>query len=137
VFHAVTVRHRHTGDLTRFRLRHEALLFRMEVRDHPSPRRRSGGVKLEAADPGGRRGEAGAVSTKSRRSSTTGWAERGERDEKVYERNRCRYASSRVASSNPVDLGWLAVRTRLHVGGELQERSVESGPGGHGELSAA
>jgi hypothetical protein len=31
------------------RLRHEALLFRMEVRDRPSPRRRSGGVKLEAA----------------------------------------------------------------------------------------
>ncbi len=35
--------------LTRFRLRHEALLSRMEVRDRPSPRRRSGGVKLEAA----------------------------------------------------------------------------------------
>ena len=35
--------------LTRIRLRHEALLFRMEVRDRPSPRRRSGGVKLEAA----------------------------------------------------------------------------------------
>jgi hypothetical protein len=30
-------------------VRHEALLFRMEVRDRPSPRRRSGGVKLEAA----------------------------------------------------------------------------------------
>ena len=28
---------------------HEALLFRLEVRDRPSPRRRSGGVKLEAA----------------------------------------------------------------------------------------
>jgi hypothetical protein len=27
------------------RVRHEALLFRMEVRDRPSPRRRSGGVK--------------------------------------------------------------------------------------------
>jgi len=34
---------------TRIRLRHEALLSRMEVRDRPSPRRRSGGVKLEAA----------------------------------------------------------------------------------------
>jgi hypothetical protein len=32
-----------------FLVRHEALLFRMEVRDRPSPRRRSGGVKLEAA----------------------------------------------------------------------------------------
>ena len=30
-------------------VRHEALLFRMEVKDRPSPRRRSGGVKLEAA----------------------------------------------------------------------------------------
>jgi hypothetical protein len=30
-------------------VRHEALLFRMEVRDRPSPRRRSGGVKLKAA----------------------------------------------------------------------------------------
>jgi len=30
-------------------LRHEALLFRMEVKDRPSPRRRSGEVKLEAA----------------------------------------------------------------------------------------
>src|SRR5512133_3733725 len=30
-----------------FLLRHEALLFRMEVRDRPSPRRRSGGVKRE------------------------------------------------------------------------------------------
>jgi hypothetical protein len=29
-------------------VRHEALVFRMEVRDRPSPRRRSGGVKLEA-----------------------------------------------------------------------------------------
>jgi hypothetical protein len=32
-----------------FLVRHEALLFRMEVRDRPSPRRRSGGVKREAA----------------------------------------------------------------------------------------
>ena len=31
------------------RVRHEALLFRMGVRDRPSPRRRSGGVKLGAA----------------------------------------------------------------------------------------
>jgi hypothetical protein len=30
-------------------VRHEALLFRMGVRDRPSPCRRSGGVKLEAA----------------------------------------------------------------------------------------
>ncbi len=30
-------------------VRHEALLFRMGVRDRPSPCRRSGGVELEAA----------------------------------------------------------------------------------------
>jgi hypothetical protein len=30
-------------------VRREALLFRMEVRDRPSPHRRSGEVKLEAA----------------------------------------------------------------------------------------
>ena len=35
--------------VARKRVRHEALLFRMEVRDRPSPCRRSGGVKLEAA----------------------------------------------------------------------------------------
>ena len=38
-----------TGHVPAVRVRHEALLFRMEVRDRPSPRRRSGGVKLEAA----------------------------------------------------------------------------------------
>jgi hypothetical protein len=32
-----------------FLVRHEALLLRVEVRDRPSPGRRSGGVKLEAA----------------------------------------------------------------------------------------
>jgi hypothetical protein len=30
-------------------VRREALSLRMEVKDRPSPRRRSGGVKLEAA----------------------------------------------------------------------------------------
>jgi len=31
-------------DLAHISVRHEALLVRMEVRDRPSPRRRSGGV---------------------------------------------------------------------------------------------
>ena len=35
--------------LAQFSVRHEALLVRMEVRDRPSPRRRSGGVKLREA----------------------------------------------------------------------------------------
>ena len=37
-------------------VRHEALFVRMEVKDRPSPCRRSGGVKLEAAQSAGRRG---------------------------------------------------------------------------------
>jgi hypothetical protein len=36
-----------TDHVPAVRVRREALLFRMEVRDRPSPRRRSGGVKLE------------------------------------------------------------------------------------------
>jgi len=43
-------------DLGQSQVRHEALLLRMEVKDRPSPCRRSGGVKLEAAWPGGRWG---------------------------------------------------------------------------------
>ena len=68
-------------------------------------------MKLEAAVPGDRRGMVGAASTKLGRPRTTGWAGPGERDGKVYARNRCRYASSRNASSNPVDVGWFAVQT--------------------------
>jgi hypothetical protein len=68
-------------------------------------------VKLEAAVPGGRRGLVGAASTKLGRLRTAGWVGPGERDGKVYARNRCRYASSGNASSNPVDVGWFAVQT--------------------------
>jgi hypothetical protein len=66
-------------------------------------------------------GRVRAASTKSRRSSTAGWAGRGERDGKVYERNRCCYASSFCTSSNPVDVGWDAAHTRRGdwLGGEL------------------
>ena len=119
--------------LTRIRLRHEALLSRMEVRDRPSLRRRSGGAKAGGSLVRRSPGRVGAASTKSRRFGTAGRAERGERDEKVYERNRCCYASSRVASSNPVDVGWLAARTAPHFGWELRAGSVESTSGGHGE----
>ena len=68
-------------------------------------------MKLEAAVPWGSPRAVGAASTKSGRPSTTGWAGPGKRDGKVYARNRCRYASSRNASSNPVDVGWFAVQT--------------------------
>jgi hypothetical protein len=55
----------------------------------------------------------GAASTKLGRPGTAGWVGSGERDGKVYARNRCCYASSGNASSNPVDVGWFAVQTRL------------------------
>jgi hypothetical protein len=54
----------------------------------------------------------GAASTKLGRPRTAGWVGPGERDGKVYARNRCCYASSGNASSNPVDMGWFAVQTR-------------------------
>lgn len=47
---------------------------------------------------------------KSGRFGTSGRAVPGERDGKVYARNRCRKASSSSTSSNPVDLGWCAVQ---------------------------
>jgi hypothetical protein len=75
----------------------------------PSQRWGEAGGSLIRGSPG----RVGAASTKSRRSGTAGWAGRGERDGKVYERNRLRYASSRAASSNPADPGWYAVRTCL------------------------
>jgi hypothetical protein len=76
----------------------------------------------------------GAASTKSGRPSTAGWVGPGERDGKVYGRNRCRYASSGNASSNPVDVGWFAVQTRPDLsGGELLVRYCSLGLGGHGE----
>jgi hypothetical protein len=49
IAHGVAAREPLTDPLVLARnwVRHEALLFRMEVRDRPSPCRRSGGVKLE------------------------------------------------------------------------------------------
>jgi hypothetical protein len=91
-------------------------------------------VKLEAAVPGDRWGLVGAASTKLGRSRTAGWAGPGERDGKVYARNRCCYASSRNASSNPVDVGWFAAQTRCAgLGGKLLVRYCSLGSGGHGE----
>ena len=56
-------------------------------------------------------GRVGAAATKSGRFGTTGRAVPGEQDGKVYVRNRCREAASSSTSSNPMDLGWCAVRT--------------------------
>ena len=67
--------------------------LRMEVRDRPSPCRRSGGVKLGGSPSRGSPVRAGAASTKPCRPGTAGWAGCGEQDGKVYARNRCCYAS--------------------------------------------
>ena len=55
----------------------------------PSQRQGEAGGSRSRGSPG----TAGAASTKPGRFSTAGWAGPGERDGKVYERNRCRYAS--------------------------------------------
>lgn len=55
----------------------------------------------------------GAASTKSRRFRTAGWVGRGERDGKVYVRNRCCTPLEHPPARNPVDLGWFAARTHL------------------------
>jgi len=87
------------GDLKKVRnlqklmVRHEALVFPDGGGRPRSLRRRSGGDEAGGSLSRGSPGRAGAASTKSRRSSTAGWAGRGERDGKVYERNRLRYAS--------------------------------------------
>jgi hypothetical protein len=80
-------------DLIRACVRHEALSFtdggeRPSI-SSPSWRWGEAGGSLIRGSPG----RAGAASTKSRRFSTAGWAGRGERDGKVYARNRLRYAS--------------------------------------------
>ena len=75
-------------------------------------------MKLEVAGAGGRRGGWEQPRQSRVGPSTAGWVGPGERDGKVYERNRCCYASSSNASSNPVDRGWLAVRIRFVSGVE-------------------
>jgi hypothetical protein len=80
-------------NLQKLMVRHEALVFPDGGGRPRSLRRRSGGDEAGGSLSRGSPGRAGAASTKSRRSSTAGWAGRGERDGKVYERNRLRYAS--------------------------------------------
>jgi hypothetical protein len=74
-------------------VRHEALLFRMEVRDLDRFAVAAAGGSWRQPALGERRGWVGAAATKSGRSGTTGRAVPGERDGKVYVRNRCRKAS--------------------------------------------
>jgi hypothetical protein len=80
----------------------------------------------------------GAASTKSRRFGTAGWAGRGERDGKVYARNRCRYASLGRASSKPGGFGLVGgAYSPLITGGNSRSGFWKFGSGGHGEWTTA
>src|SRR5229473_2229040 len=106
----------------------------MEVKGRPSPRRRSGGVKLEEVRAGGRRrgreqprqsrvvpvlpDGAGAVSETGRYTGEIGFVTPLER----------------MPALNPVDSGWFAVRTLPAPKGRgTSGGSVSPGSGGHGE----
>jgi hypothetical protein len=72
-------------------VRHEALVVRMEVRDHHCGRCRSRGRGAEGSPTGEASGRAGAALTKPCRVSTVRWCGCGERAEEVYARNRCQH----------------------------------------------
>src|SRR5258707_953076 len=94
----------------------------MEVKDRPSPRRRSGGGKLGEGRAGGRRG--GRGQPPQRRGGSVLPDEPGA----VSETGRYTQGTGVVtpleplASSNPVDSGWMAVRTRPSYGRETPGR---------------
>jgi len=81
----------------------------------PSPGRRSGRAEAGGSLIREAPGRAGAAPTTTGRVSTTGWRGSGKRDGKVYARNRRVKPLKTGASSNPVDVGWIAVRTRLSL----------------------
>jgi hypothetical protein len=74
-------------------VRHEALVVRMEVRDHHRGRCRSGGRGAEGSLTGETPGRVGAALTKPCRVSTVRWRGRGERAGEVYVRNRRHHLS--------------------------------------------
>jgi hypothetical protein len=74
-------------------VRHEALVVRVEVRDHHRGPGRSWGREAGGSLTGETTGRVGAALTKPCRVSTAGWRERGERAEEVYARNRCHHLS--------------------------------------------
>jgi len=87
-------------------------VFRMEVKDRPLFRRRSGGIKLEAARPGGRR-EGWEQPRQSRAGSAL-----PDGPGPVSETGRYTRETGVVTpldgltSSNPADLGWDAAHIR-------------------------
>ena len=100
----------------------------------PSLCRRSSGVKLGQPEPG-TVVRVGAASTKTGRFSTAGWAGSGERDGKVYERNRL--VTPRIWPAQIRWIGLVGCAPASHDGRGTPGRIFASGSGGHGELSAA
>ena len=74
-------------------VRHEALVVRVEVRDHHRGRGRSRGRGAGGSLTGETTGRAGAALTKPWRASTAGWRGHGKRAEEVYARNRRHHLS--------------------------------------------
>jgi hypothetical protein len=119
-------------------VRHDALIIQMEVRDRPLLCRRSGGVKLEAAGSGDRRGW-WEQPRQSRVGSVLPDGPGAVSETGRYTRGTGVVTPLEVAPAlNPVDSGWLAVRTRpsLRVGNS-RPGFWKSGSGGHGEWSTA
>ena len=94
--------------------RHEALPNREEVRGLFLPARRSGPLKLRAAQAVGRRGGRQAALTKPGRIRTVRWFGSGEHDGKVYVRNQRRNASQETSTSFNLTDGWAAARIGVH-----------------------
>jgi hypothetical protein len=74
-------------------VRHEALVVRVEVRDHHRGPGRSRGREAGGSLTGETTGRVGAALTKPCCVSTAGWRECGERAGEVYARNRCHHLS--------------------------------------------
>jgi len=116
-------------------VRHEALVVSNGGGRPSLPCRRSGGVEAGGSLIRGSPGRVGAASTKSCRSSTAGWAGRGERDGKEYARNRCLTPLELL----PALTRWMWAGSRCVpayrwlMGGELLVGYWMSGLGGHGE----
>ena len=117
-------------------MRHEALVFRMGVKDHPSFRRRSDGMKLEEVRSGDRRG-----GREQPRRSCVG-PELPDGSGAVSETGRYMRRTGYVTplDSSPALTRWIRAGSRRAPAhhcwaGELQVWSRRLGLGGHGEWS--
>ncbi len=80
-------------------------------------------------------GWVGAALTTPGRISIARWCGSGKRDEEEYARNQRQYVLRKVNRLQPGGYGPGVVRTRsFRRDGELSDRLVDVGPGGHGEV---